>query len=135
MIFNIPNPYPIIRRVFVYGTLRKGDSNDITKLIPTPIYIGKSTISGNMYHLGSYPGVTLGGENVIIGEIYAITEALEIMLDSIESEFPAQADEYAKRDVQVMINQQPLDCIVYEINPVYIQGKPPIASGDWIKNR
>ena len=61
MIFNIPSPHPKIRHVFVYGTLRKGDSNDINKLTPAPVYIGNSIIKGNMYQLGGYPGVTLGG--------------------------------------------------------------------------
>jgi gamma-glutamylcyclotransferase (GGCT)/AIG2-like uncharacterized protein YtfP len=134
-IFDIPNPYPKVRRVFVYGTLRKSDSNDITKLIPSPVYIGNSQISGNMYHLGGYPGVTLGGANVIVGEVYAITEPLERLLDGIESEYPAQADEYDKRDIQVLVNNQMLDCIVYEINTAYIQGKPQITNGDWVKSR
>jgi gamma-glutamylcyclotransferase (GGCT)/AIG2-like uncharacterized protein YtfP len=100
MIFNIPHPYPAVRYVFVYGTLRKGDSNDITKLIPEPAYMGNSTINGNMYHLGGYPGVTLGGPGLNVGEVYAITEPLERLLDGIESEYPAQADEYAKRDIK-----------------------------------
>jgi gamma-glutamylcyclotransferase (GGCT)/AIG2-like uncharacterized protein YtfP len=135
MVFNIPNQYPKIRHVFVYGTLRQGDSNDITKLDPAPVYIGNSSIKGNMYHLGGYPGVTLGGMNTIIGEVYAITEPLERLLDGIESEYPAQADEYAKRDIKVTVNGKTLDCIVYEINAAYIQGKPQIISGDWVKTR
>lgn len=135
MIFNIPSPYPKIRHVFVYGTLRKGDTNDITKLTPAPVYMGNSVVKGNMYHLGGYPGVTLGGSAHIIGEVYAITEPLERLLDGIESEYPAQTDEYAKRELRVAVNGQLLDCIVYEINQAYIQGKPQIMSGDWIKSR
>lgn len=135
MVFDIPNPYPLQRRVFVYGTLRKGDSNDITQLTPAPVYLGNSQINGNMYHLGGYPGVTLGGSGIIVGEVYAITEPLEKILDGIESEYPAQADEYFKRDIQVSVNNQMLDCIVYEINAAYIQGKPQIISGDWVKNK
>ena len=135
MSFQIPNPYPKNRHVFVYGTLRRGDANDITQLTPAPVYIGDSQISGNMYNLGTYPGVTLGGSGMVVGEVYAITEPLERLLDGIESEYPAQADEYAKRDIQVSVNGQTLDCIVYEINAAYIQGKPEILSGDWIKSR
>ena len=135
MSVQIPNPYPKNRHVFVYGTLRRGDANDITQLTPAPVYIGDSQISGNMYHLGTYPGVTLGGQNHILGEVYAITEPLERLLDGIESEYPAQADEYAKRDIEVSVNGQMLDCIVYEINATYIQGKPQILGGDWIKSR
>lgn len=135
MIFNIPSPYPKIRHVFVYGTLRKGDSNDINKLTPAPVYIGNSIIKGNMYHLGGYPGVTLGGSGHIMGEVYAITEPLERLLDGIESEYPAQANEYAKRELTIVMDEQSLACIVYEINTTYIKDKPQIMSGDWIQNR
>ena len=135
MIFNIPSPYPKIRHVFVYGTLRKGDSNDITKLTPAPVYIGNSIIKGNMYYLGGYPGVILGGSGHIMGEVYAITEPLERLLDGIESEYPAQANEYAKRELTIVMDEQSLACIVYEINTTYIKDKPQIMSGDWIQNR
>jgi gamma-glutamylcyclotransferase (GGCT)/AIG2-like uncharacterized protein YtfP len=139
MTFNIPNPYPHIRHVFVYGTLRRGDANDITKLKPTPRYVGDTQVSGKMYHLGGYPGITLDtnleGANIIIGEVYEITEPLERILDGIESEYPAQADEYYKRDIKIVVNGVTLDCIVYEINGAYIQDKKLIASGDWVKGK
>jgi gamma-glutamylcyclotransferase (GGCT)/AIG2-like uncharacterized protein YtfP len=121
--------------VFVYGTLRRGDDNDITRLLPTPRFVGKAQIAGSMFHLGGYPGVTLGGAGVVQGEVYAITEALERVLDGIESEYPAQADEYYKRDIEVTVDGVLFGCIVYEINAAYTLGKPRIASGDWVKNR
>ncbi len=81
---------------FVYGTLRRGDDNDITLLSPPPRFLGQAKIVGQMFHLGNYPGVTLGegasDASHIVGE-------------------------------------------VYEINPVYVQGTPIIASGDWVKDR
>ena len=120
---------------FVYGTLRKGDDNDITKLQPAPRFVGHACIAGTMYHLGGYPGVRLGGQGKIVGEVYAVQAALEKKLDAIESEYPAQADEYFKRAIRVLVAQQCLDCFVYEINPNYIHSKPVIASGDWVKDR
>ena len=125
------------RYVFVYGTLRKGDDNDITRLSPPPRYVGNSEISGLMYHLGAYPGVVLTDDasQPIIGEVYAIEPALEQVLDEIEMIYPQQRDEYGKRHVVVRVGLQQLSCLVYEINPAYIQGKPLIASGDWVKDR
>lgn len=120
---------------FVYGTLRLGDDNDITRLVPPPQFIGEATIAGTMYHLGGYPGVTLGGSSQIIGEVYAVSAELEKKLDAIESEYPAQPDEYAKRAIRVQVSGQWHDCFVYEINPAYTAGKPIIASGDWVKDR
>jgi gamma-glutamylcyclotransferase (GGCT)/AIG2-like uncharacterized protein YtfP len=123
------------RYFFVYGTLRQGDDNDITRLQPAPRFIGPARIKGLMAHLGGYPGVTLGGDKDIIGEVYAVSQQLEQRLDAIESEYPAQPDEYAKRSISVTVHGQDLPCFVYEINPAYTVGKPSIASGDWVKDR
>lgn len=120
---------------FVYGTLRKGDDNDITALQPSPRFIGPACIKGTMAHLGGYPGVTLGGSGDIVGEVYAVSRELEQRLDAIESEYPAQADEYAKREITVVVQGHSLSCCVYEINPAYVADKPVIASGDWVKDR
>ena len=124
------------RLFFVYGTLRKTGDNDITRLLPAPRFVGTSCIKGVMVHLGGYPGVTLGGDSDIVGdilgEVYAVSAELEAKLDAIESEYPAQSDEYIKRSVTVVVNGQSLVCSVYEINPRYAVGKPCIVSGDWI---
>lgn len=130
----VSNP-PCERLFFVYGTLRKGDSNDITRLQPAPRYVGTARIKGVMFHLGGYPGVTLGGSKDILGEVYAVDATLEAKLDAIESEYPAQPDEYAKRAITVQVDGRALDCFVYEINPRFAVGKPVIASGDWVKDR
>lgn len=134
---------PPARYVFVYGTLRRGDDNDITRLSPSPQYVGNTVIAGVMYHLGTYPGVILtqptaghdDAQGQIIGEVYAIQPALEARLDEIEMIYPQQRDEYFKRDIQVTVAGQRLDCILYEINAAYVQDKPVIGSGDWVKDR
>lgn len=133
-------PEPVLppsteRLFFVYGTLRRGDDNDITLLEPAPRLVGHARIQGVMHHLGGYPGVTLGGYQDIVGEVYVVGPELEAKLDAIESEYPAQADEYAKREISVLVDGQALACCVYEINPAYTVGKPVIASGDWVKDR
>lgn len=121
--------------VFVYGTLRRGDDNDINRQHPPPRFVGGAEIAGTMYHLGGYPGVVLGGAGVVQGEVYAIEPALERRLDEIEELYPQQTDEYFKRIVAVVVGGDTLDCIVYEINPRYTAGKPAIASGDWVRDR
>lgn len=125
------------RHVFVYGTLRQGDDNDINKLSPAPCFVGTSSVAGMMYHLGAYPGVVLtdAPQDNIVGEVYAITPELEKMLDEIEMIYPQQRDEYNKRRVVVRVGARQLSCLFYEINPSYIIGKPVIASGDWVKGR
>ena len=128
------------RHVFVYGTLRRGDDNDITRLLPPPRFVGAGLIRGVMYHLGAYPGVVLAKSDnpmsaAVVGEVYAIEPELERVLDEIEELYPQQKDEYFKRTLQVGVGLARMTCIVYEINPVYVAGKPIIASGDWVKDR
>lgn len=120
---------------FVYGTLRQGDANDITQLQPVPRFIGPACVKGVMSHLGGYPGVALGGDKNIVGEVYAVSQQLAQWLDTIESEYPEQPDAYAKRSITVEVHGHSLPCFMYEINPAYTVGKPVIASGDWVKDR
>ncbi|MEY2953466.1 MAG: hypothetical protein RLZZ401_1553 [Pseudomonadota bacterium] len=123
------------RHVFVYGTLRRGDDNDITLLTPAPVFVGQATIAGRMFHLGSYPGVRLGGEGQVQGEVYAITPDLEQQLDEIEGLLPEPTHEYAKRVIAVQVQGGVLACIVYEIDPARALGKPVIDSGDWVQDK
>lgn len=133
------------RHVFVYGTLRAGGSNDIARFSPAPQRIGDGVIAGTLYDLGAYPGVVLGGEGRVRGEIYRIAPALEAQLDRLEEVEPDGSGEYQKRDVWVQVNRlnglsgvagskdAQLKCLVYEIHPGRIEGRAVIASGDWFR--
>jgi gamma-glutamylcyclotransferase (GGCT)/AIG2-like uncharacterized protein YtfP len=126
------------RYVFVYGTLRKGDDNDITRLTPAPQFVGHASVEGVMHHLGAYPGVRLvPGQTgrTVVGEVYAIAPALELKLDEIEMLYPEQKDEYFKREIAVQVDGRTLTCVLYEINPSSTVGSPVIESGDWVRGR
>ncbi len=127
-----PSPSPV-RCVFVYGTLRKGGSNDITRLLPAPRFVGPAQTQGTLYHLGAYPGLVLGGAGAVVGEVYAIEPALEQRLDGIEEIHGRPDDEYFKREVRLLVNGVPMDCLVYEINPDRLAAAPRIDSGDWMR--
>lgn len=127
---------PAARHVFVYGTLRRGGDNDITRLAPAPRYLGPATLRGTLYHLGRYPGVRLDGDGVVQGEVYEVAPALERILDEIEEVYPQQTNEYAKRECPVALaDGRTLRCFVYEIAPGRVRGCPVIASGDWVRDR
>lgn len=123
------------RHVFVYGTLRRGEANDINRLQPAPRFVGQAVVSGVMHHLGGYPGVVLGPGGAVMGEVYAIEPALERVLDDIEGIFPQRRDEYFRRELRVKVGELQLDCLVYEINVEYVKGRPVIAGGDWVRER
>ncbi len=119
--------------VFVYGTLRRGGSNDITRLRPPPGFIGAAQVCGLLYHLGAYPGMVLGGSQRVHGEVYAIEPALEAVLDEIEGLGATPTDEYLKREIVVDVSGQAVPCLVYEINPRYVVSAPRIPGGDWLQ--
>jgi gamma-glutamylcyclotransferase (GGCT)/AIG2-like uncharacterized protein YtfP len=123
------------RHVFVYGTLRRGGRNDINRLDPAPRYVGMGEVKGVLYHFDWYPGLVLGGEEAttIVGEVYEITAALERLLDRIEQIEPGEDSEYLKRELAVDVEGRQLSCLVYEINPVRVQGRRGIGHGDWIR--
>src|SRR3989344_2444925 len=98
------------RHVFVYGTLRRGGSNDITRLRPAPRFMGAAQVPGVLYHLGAYPGMALGGP---LGA--------------------TPSDEYVKREIVVDVGGQGVPCLVYEINPRHVVSAPRIAGGDWLQ--
>lgn len=124
------------RCVVVYGTLRRGDDNDITRMQPAPTFVGSARLAGVMYHLGAYPGVVLGGSAQVVAEVYRIGAWLEAQLDTLEAVYPQQSDEYAKRHIDVTTEQGvTCRCIVYEINPKFTVGAPVIPSGDWVLGR
>jgi gamma-glutamylcyclotransferase (GGCT)/AIG2-like uncharacterized protein YtfP len=126
-----------LRHVFVYGTLRRGDDNDINLLSPSPHFVGAGRVGGVMYHLGDYPGVLLtdASDHNIVGEVYAISPELEKVLDEIEMIYPQQHDEYSKRTVIALVGARQISCLFYEINAAYIVDRPVIDSGDWTKGR
>ena len=134
------SPIAAPRHVFVYGTLRRGGSNDITRLLPAPRWVGFAQVAGMLFHLGAYPGMTLGGDRPVHGEVYAIDPALEPQLDEIEMIYPQQRDEYFKRHIPLVVElasggRATLQSICYEYNPAYLHGAPVIAGGDWIMGR
>jgi gamma-glutamylcyclotransferase (GGCT)/AIG2-like uncharacterized protein YtfP len=123
------------RHVFVYGTLRHGEDNDITRLKPEPVFVGSAVIAGTLYDLGAYPGIWLGGEATVQGEVYRIAPELEELLDEIEEVYPQRRDEYFKRIIPVPVQGRTFACIVYEINPKYAAGRGILPGGDWVRER
>ena len=123
------------RHVFVYGTLRRGEINDINRqsAAPSPVFVGEASLAGTLYDLGAYPGLVLGGAGRVQGEVYAISPALERRLDEIEEVLPEPTGEYDKREVDVVMQGQTVRCLVYEIARSRTAGRREISGGDWVR--
>ena len=126
------------RLVFVYGTLRRGGSNDINRLHPAPQFLGAARIQGRLFDLGDYPGLLLaagqgGASGAVLGELYAVSAQLESVLDRIEGIRGAADDEYFRRSIPVRLPAgAACTALVYEINPDRLLNCPQIGHGDWM---
>ncbi len=124
------------RFVFVYGTLRAGERNDIARFKPSARFVGNASVRGRLYDCRRYPGAILDpAAKPIYGELYEVESTVEAQLDDLEIHFPPNPDEFFKREVNAVLQGSPTPCFVYEYNPVYLPGKALIASGDWVSWR
>ncbi len=130
----MPDQHRVPRHVFVYGTLRAGGRNDIARFRPQPARVGEALVAGTLYDLGAYPGAVLGGAGRIRGEVYRIDAQVEAALDRLEEVEEDGGGEYLKRELVVEVGGMPLGCLVYEIHPDRIAGRPLIAGGDWMRH-
>ena len=78
------NEYFSTRKVFVYGTLMKGENNH--HFLENSKCLGISAIEGyEMYNVGGYPAI-IPGESTIPGELYEVHESDMRNIDMLEGE-------------------------------------------------
>ncbi len=128
--------------VFVYGTLRAGEINDMMRAaarhhLPAPTYVGTSTLGGRLYDFGRYPGMVLSTQanERTVGDIYRIPAALVAVLDEIEAVYPGEAGLFVRELHDVAHDGATYTCIVYPVNEATVAGLPHIAGGDWVDYR
>ena len=118
--------------VFVYGTLRRGGTNDINRLSPPPRFKGAAQVTGRLFSLGAYPGIQLGAGGMVVGEVYAIASELEAVLDEIEGLAPKPDGQYEKAAIQVAVGSQNLSCLIDVATVETLVRGVHMASGDWM---
>lgn len=130
-----------MRYVFVYGTLRAGEINDIGVAaarhgIQAPQLIGRAAVAGRLYDFGDYPGLvpdeTAGP---VRGDVYEIDEALVPVLDDIEGVKPGIDTLFKSRELVVTVAGRDLPCFFYPVDEPSIGGRGRIEAGDWISYR
>lgn len=128
-------------RVFVYGTLRAGEVNDLNRAaerhgIVPPTLVGTGTIGGRLYDFGTYPGLVLdAAAGTVVGDIYDIPDALLPVLDEIEEVYPGQATLFIRESRAVMLGGAATDCLLYPVADSAVAGLARIDSGDWVAYR
>lgn len=73
-----------MHRIFVYGTLKKGERLDM--YLEGQTYIKDAIVRGTLYDLGWYPTLVLDGEGYAPGEVYEVDEETFLKTKSMEEE-------------------------------------------------
>jgi len=130
-----------MQTVFIYGTLRAGEANDIGEAaarndIAAPTLLGSATVRGRLFDFGNYPGLVVDEAGVDVrGDVYEIDDALVAVLDEIEAVYPGVEDRFVARDVMVKVDGNVVNCRFYPVAPGAVKGLPEIRSGDWVEHR
>ncbi|RKP54878.1 gamma-glutamylcyclotransferase family protein [Pararobbsia silviterrae] len=124
--------------VFVYGTLRAGESNDVARAaearaIAQPRLIGEATLRGHLYDFGAYPGLVRDDTaQPVRGEVYEMVQALLPVLDEIEEVYPGEVGLFVREVCEIEVDGRRLSCFYYPIHADRATGLPRIESGDWV---
>ncbi|KVE33821.1 gamma-glutamylcyclotransferase family protein [Burkholderia sp. TSV86] len=130
-----------MRHVFVYGTLRAGEINDIGRAaakhgIVQPTLIGAAAMPGRLYDFGRYPGmIAAAGRDLVWGDVYAVDERLVPVLDEIEGVFPGIAGLFISQHAAIELGGRRYECLYYPVVAHAVADKPRIESGDWVQYR
>jgi gamma-glutamylcyclotransferase (GGCT)/AIG2-like uncharacterized protein YtfP len=130
-----------MRYVFVYGTLRAGELNDIGHAaarhwLDAPRLIGTAAVNGRLYDFGTYPGLVLDAfAGPVRGDVYVVDDALVPVLDEIEEVYPGVDGLFTSREVNVAVGGGVVRCLFYPVDAQSVVGLPQIESGDWIEYR
>lgn len=122
-------------RLFVYGTLRRQGVRAIELDYPDARWISDGTVSGQLFDLGDYPGLRLGG-TAVVGEIFEIGAITLAALDRYEGYYPDNPEhsEYIRKKTSVTLPDGKMaECWTYEIVESRTIGCPVISGGDWIE--
>jgi gamma-glutamylcyclotransferase (GGCT)/AIG2-like uncharacterized protein YtfP len=131
-----------MRHVFVYGTLRAGETNDIGRAaerhgITAPTLIGAAALPGELYDFGTYPGMVAprDGKALVWGDVYEVDERLVPVLDEIERVYPGVDSLFRPEAATVELGGRQYACLYYPVAAHAVADKPRIASGDWVQHR
>jgi gamma-glutamylcyclotransferase (GGCT)/AIG2-like uncharacterized protein YtfP len=130
-----------MEKVFVYGTLRAGEINDIRAAaarhdIAAPTLLGTATVRGHLFDFGSYPGLVLDDTGTLVqGDVYEIHADLVAVLDEIEEVYPGVEGLFVARETTVELDGAGMPCRLYPVLDSAVKGLPEIRSGDWVAYR
>jgi gamma-glutamylcyclotransferase (GGCT)/AIG2-like uncharacterized protein YtfP len=125
--------------VFVYGTLRAGEANDLTRLQPRPSFLGLGVVRGRLFDYGHHPGLVLDeGGATVLGEVYRCAPELIPVLDRIELDYPERPGLFRRSWSDVSCDRGTHRCLLYEVTDRGATSRgelPPAEPVDWVSWR
>ncbi|SDN34236.1 gamma-glutamylcyclotransferase family protein [Alkalicoccus daliensis] len=103
--------------LFVYGTLRKGETNHAL-LQGLDCIAEQAYTTGNLYDTGyGYPGYVEEGNEKVFGEIYFLPENLLPAVDRLEGYQPGRKDNlYERITKKIITDEKEIEAVVYVYN-------------------
>lgn len=105
-------------RVFVYGTLKRGNGNH--HLLSRSEFIGKATTAPEFRLLSAFRNVfpyLVPGDKSIIGEVFEVDDETLRHLDQLEGYRPgAKNNHYNRVTIPVNVGGEAMDVLVYVLN-------------------
>lgn len=132
--------------VFIYGTLRAGEINDLAQAaarrgLPPAQWTGRATVPGMLVDFGQWPGlIPVADGRRVRGDVYCVDPALIALMDEIEEYVPGQPCCFVRREITARLDT-PLDgaldlpCQYYPIDPAHRALAVDIAQDDWVAYR
>lgn len=120
----MPAPPAPLHRVFVYGTLRAGESNHHRIAHATREADARTLPAYTLIDLGPYPGMLTGGAAAVAGEVYLVDEATRDDLDALEG----HPDLYQRLPITLADGRE---AEVYLLPESWRARCPAIPGGDW----
>lgn len=115
---------PAFYRVFVYGTLLRGEPNHDLLARAKWVGIVRTRAEFDLFDLGRFPAMVAHGQTAISGEVYDTDEASLRRLDRLEG----HPHFYTRTTIQLEDGQQ---AEAYVLREDQVQGAQRIVSGDW----
>lgn len=112
-------------RVFVYGTLKKGEGNH-RLLQGRALFCGEDSIHGKLFDLGAFPAAVQEGDNVIHGEVYMVGPHTLRSLDGLEG----HPHFYERKEV-MLLNEKKLAWAYFLPDAKVYRGSREVEGGVW----
>jgi len=131
--------------VFVYGTLRAGEINDLARAaaargLPAASHVGPASVPGMLVDFGDWPGlIPVQDGRRVRGDVFQVEPALIALMDEIEEYQPGKPCCFVRRTVSASLEGAGptglLRCEYYPIDPAFRAAAVDIPGEDWIAHR